>query len=156
MTEAVFDCPGCVVKYEYAEDYSADKGANHVVAVSSGEGDARPESAPARDEAALAAGWPRYEYRWTPSTSISEVDTLNAHAAKRLKQLATGTNTLSLTARTSVAPVIGVDWNQGYDIEADVTSERHPDGFKLIGRCIGYEVDPRADTVTPVLLDEEA
>lgn len=155
MIQGVFECPGSITEYDYTEDYSNGKGANHVVATSSGEGDVRPQSAPARDEAALAAGWPRYEYRYSPSTSIKEVDTLNAHARSALALLRLGSRTLTMTARTSVAPVLGVEWNQGDDIEADVTSDRHPDGFTLVGRAVGYQLDPKADTVTPILLEKD-
>lgn len=110
---ATFEMPGPVTEFAYAVDYSTGKGANKVQAYSSGQGAALPQSSvqslPDPDR-------PRFEYRWTPSTSITDVDTLTSYATARLAQIAGGTTTISLSAVADEAPRIGVDWSVGDDI----------------------------------------
>lgn len=139
-------------RYRYREDYSSGKGANHVVATSSGEGESRPQSAPARDEALLAAGWPRWEHRYSPSSSITDVATLDAHAQATLALMSRGARTLTITARAAAYPVLGTDWAIGDDIGYELTGHRHPAGLTGVARAIGWELDPRAGTVSPILL----
>lgn len=139
-------------RYEYGEDYSSGKGANHIVATSSGEGDARPQSAPARDEALFAAGWPRWEHRYTPSTSITDTGTLDAHAAEALSLMGRGASTLTITARADAYPVLGTDWSIGDDIGYELTGHRHPSGLTGVARAIGWDLNPEAGTVSPILL----
>jgi hypothetical protein len=139
-------------RYRYLEDYSTGKGANHIVAVSSGEGGLRPASAPARDAATFAAGWPRYEYRFTPSTSITSIPVLDAHAQKALGILARGVNLLTITARADATPRLGTDWSTGDDIGYELVGHRHPAGLTGVARAIGWNLDPQAGTVSPILL----
>ncbi|OKI52849.1 hypothetical protein [Micromonospora sp. CB01531] len=139
-------------RYTYSEDYSSGKGANHVVATSSGEGDARPQSDPARDEAMFAAGWPRWEHRYSPSSSISNKTTLNGHAAQALALMARGARVVTLTSRADVYPLLGTDWAIGDDIGHELTGHRHPAGLTGVARAIGWELDPAAGTVSPILL----
>jgi hypothetical protein len=139
-------------RYTYSEDYSSGSGANHVVATSSGEGDTRPQSYPARDTTLLAAGWPRYEHRYSPSTSITDETVLDAHAAASLAILARGAKILTITARADAYPVLGTDWAIGDDIGYDLTGHRHPTGITGVARAIGWDLDPAAGTITPILL----
>jgi hypothetical protein len=157
LPAARFDTQGgSSASYTFGEDYSSGRGGNHVMAVSSGEGDVRPQSAPARDEALFAAGWARWEYRYTPSTSITEQGTLDAHARATLAVMGRGAKMLQITARADADPLLGTDWQAGDDIGFDLVGHRHPDGLSGIGRCIGWELDPKAGLVTPILYVPEA
>lgn len=139
-------------RYKFSEDFTSSKGANHIVATSSGEGDTRPQSSPARDTALLGIGWPRYEHRFTPSESISDIATLDSHAAKALTLMSRGARLLKLTARADAYPRLGVDWNTGDDIGFELTGHRHPTGLTGVGRAIGWEFHPRSGVVEPILL----
>lgn len=150
--QAVFDSRSeSGTSYSYREDYTSERGANHVVAVSSGEGAARPQSPPARDTALLAAGWPRYERRYTPSTSITNQATLDAHSRATLALVARGARVFTVTARADAYPRLGTDWVAGDDVAFDLIGHRHPNGVSGVARCIGWTLDPRAGTVQPVL-----
>ncbi len=160
---ARFDLPGCVTAFEFVEDYSSETAANDVVATSSGEGDARPESSHAVDTAALAGGWARFEYRFEPSTSITEVSTLDAHARRALSDMRDGANQLTLTARRDVAPQVGRDFYLGDDVAVVLTCPRFParvdpdgaigTGYESVQRCVGYRLDLDANTIEPRFLE---
>ena len=126
---STFDLPGCVIEATVFRDYSAGKGANVVVAVSSAVADVRPQS-PA--QVAADDGRPTYEHRWTPSTSITEVSTLTAHARSALATLAPGAVAVTLSANAGTAPRLGIDWVLGDDV-----------GYALGG----LETDPRTHMV---------
>ena len=150
---AVFGSAGSSeARYTYSEDYSSGKGANHIVATSSGEGESRPQSAPARDEALFAAGWPRWETRFSPSSSITNVATLDAHAQAALVLMSRGARTLTVTARADVYPLLGTDWAVGDDIGYDLQGHRHPSGLQGVARAIGWTLDPGTGVVSPILL----
>jgi hypothetical protein len=155
---AVFSSSGdASARYEYAEDWTASSGSNHVVATSTGSGYGRPESEPARAEDLLASGWPRWERRFTPSTSITDIDTLDAHATAALALMRNGARTMTITARADGYPRLGVDWGVGDDVGYDLIGHRHPTGVKGVARAVGWELDPAAGTVSPILLlPEEA
>ncbi|MEU8264487.1 alkaline phosphatase D family protein [Micromonospora sp. NPDC048999] len=136
------------LRYRLSEDYSNGKGANHVVATSSGEGDERPQSAPARD---ILPGWPRWERRWSPSSSITEQSTLDAHARSELALRRDGAVTVSLDTRFSAYPRLGLDWRLGDDGRAELQGHRHPGGLVRTGRIIGWELDTRAGRARPIL-----
>jgi hypothetical protein len=149
---AVFSTHGeASASYTLSEDHSSGKAGNHVVATSSGEGDTRPQSSPARDEALLDLE-PRYEHRFTPSTSITNISTLNAHARQELARVSPGGRVVKITSRFDAYPRLGVDWLAGDDIRYELEGHRHPDGFTGVGRCIGWELDLGAGTVSPMLL----
>lgn len=151
-SNAVFDTRGASeAQYDYDEDFTASKGANHVVAYSSGQGDSQPFSTPARDEDLLAQGWPRYEYRFQPSSSITNVSTLDSHAQARLATMRLGGRAWVIDARWSNYPRLGVDWNIGDDVAWKLVGHRHPDGVVGTGRAIGWDVDPEKDRVHLVL-----
>lgn len=138
--------------YELVESYADGDGSNHVIATSSGEGDLRPQSAPARDAALFAAGWPRYEYRYTPSTSISNTSTLNAHAQAALKLMNRGADAITLSARAFVTPMVGADFGLGDDIGLNLVGPRHPQGYATIARVVAWELDPAEETIHPVVI----
>lgn len=102
-----------LTEVEFFEDWSAGAGANDVMASSSGVGDARPQSP---HQVAPDDLRPTLEYRFTPSTSITEISTLTAHAQRVLASMRTGTMALSLSAVTSQAPRLGTDWGIGDDV----------------------------------------
>ncbi|MEV6798548.1 hypothetical protein AB0M91_09390 [Micromonospora rifamycinica] len=139
-------------RYTYREDYSSGSGANHVMATSSGEGETRPQSAPARADSLFGAGWPRYEHRYSPSSSITVQATLDAHAASALGILAFGARILTIVGRADAYPVLGTDWGVGDDIGYDLVGHRHIDGLTGVARAIGWDLDPLAGTVAPILL----
>lgn len=110
---ATFEMPGAVTEVELTEDYSAGKGATDVMAVSTASADVRPESP---RQIAANSERPAFQHRFTPSTSITNVSTLTAHAAKTLVGMKDGAQALSLTAAISAAPRLGVDWSIGDDV----------------------------------------
>lgn len=97
----------------YTEDYSAGKFANDVIASSSGVGAARPESP---RQVSADADRPTSQYRFTPSTSITNVDTLTDHARKVLAAMRTGSRSLSLTAINAGSVRLGKHWRLGDDV----------------------------------------
>jgi hypothetical protein len=128
------------------EDYSTGKGANDVTAVSSGQGLARPQ---ASSVAANFNGRPRFQYRYTPSTSIQDPLTLQAHADRAVGILDDGGSGLTLKASATSGPQLGSDWNLGDDIGYEVTGPAFPTPLTGVARCIGYESDDVANS--PVL-----
>lgn len=163
---AVFHMPGSVVDFTYLEDYSSENGANAVVAVSSGEGDTRPESL--RNIAGgIVAGfgglWAMFERRFTPSTSITEQATLNEHAYRELLETWDGLNELTLEANLDTAPQLHSDWWLGDDVGVQLTGRRFPermssDGGKVAGyiavlRVIGWEIDLDARRLKPRMVE---
>jgi len=143
---AQFYLPGPVTDAELVEGYGASEGANDVMAVSSGVDDARPESPHQKNVADLR---PRFEFRWTPSTSITDVGTLTAHAQRALAAMKDGTVALTLTANRDEAPKLGADWFIGDDIGFDITAPEFPDGLYGTARCVGWELTNT--TVTPLV-----
>lgn len=142
-------------RYEFTEDYSSGRGANHIVATSSGEGDSRPQSTPARDESRLAIGWPRWEYRFSPSSSITDTDVLDEHALQALSVMGAGGRTLIITARADVYPVLGTDWTVGDDVGYDLIGHRNPAGLQGVARAVGWELDPVRGLISPILFTPE-
>lgn len=157
---AVFTMPGSVKDFSYVEDFSSDHGANAVRAVSSGEGDTRPES---RWMTALQPGWARFERIITPSTSIIDAAVLDAHAHAEVAQTWDGMNELTLEANLQTAPRVGEDWYLGDDVGAALTCPRFPQrmdadgavvpGYQAVVRAIGWEMDLDADVIKPRLLE---
>ncbi|MGW6739731.1 hypothetical protein ACWGDX_03110 [Streptomyces sp. NPDC055025] len=154
--EAVFDTPGCVVSYTLAESYESGRGATVVQARGEGEGDSRLTSAPQTATALEAGGWPRYAYRFTPATGITDPDQLTAHAAQALTLMATGSRAWTIEAVASAAPRLGRDWGLGDTVRIAVEhSPRHPDGTETVARAWSWELDPGADRIRPILIEED-
>jgi hypothetical protein len=140
---ATFQAPGCIISAALVEDYSSGKGANSVIAYSSASAGVVPTS-PA--QVATDDGRPTFEVDIQPSTSITDIATLTAHAQSALATLAPGGSALAMSANVSTAPVLGADWMLGDDV-----------GY-IIG---GLEVDPStrlvdlyADTFADVFVDQ--
>ncbi len=143
--------------YTLTEDYSSGKGANHIWAVSSGEGESRPMSTPARDEARFAAGWPRYEHI-VQLSNVTDQSTLDSHAQKTLQDMAAGARVLTIEARADAYPMLGRDWHIGDDIGYELTGHGHPPqaggrpGLTGVARAVGWELDSVRGTASPILL----
>lgn len=154
-TATTFDFPGCVATYSLTESYEDGKGATAVLARGEGEGSSRLTSSPHEATALLAAGWPRWEYRFTPATGVTDPDQLDAHAAQSLALMAQGGQVWTLDAVASQAPRLGRDWGLGDTIHLAVEeSPRHPQGADTVARCWSWELDPGADRVRPILVEE--
>jgi hypothetical protein len=154
--EGTFDAPGCVTAYSLAESYEQGKGATRVTARGEGEGEARLTSAPQDATALLASGWPLWEYRFTPAAGLTDPDQLTAHAAQALAQMATGSSAWTIEAVASQAPRLGVAWALGDNVRLAVArSPRHPAGADVTARCWAWELDPDADAVRPILIQED-
>ena len=122
---ATFQAPGCIIDAVMVEDYSSGKGANSVIAYSSATAGTVPTS-PA--QVAVDDGRPTFEVDIQPSTSITDIATLTAHAQSALATLAPGGRALALSAVVEKAPPLGVAWVLGDDV-----------GYKIGG----LEYDPR-------------
>ncbi|MFJ9012354.1 hypothetical protein [Streptomyces canus] len=154
-TAVHFDFPGCVASYNLTESYEDGKGASVVVARGEGEGSSRLTSSVYEASALIASGWPRWEYRYTPASGITDPDQLNAHAAQSLALMAQGGQVWSVEAVASRAPRLGQDWGIGDNIHLAVeTSPRHPAGIDKVARCWAWELDAGADRVRPILVEE--
>lgn len=113
--QAVFDIPGCCEAVSYVESFASGKGANTVMAYSSGQGTTRPQS-PAQTVA--DPDRPTVEYRWTPSTSILDISTLTSDAQQALTRMQNGSRSLTMTAVADQdgTPEYMVDWVLGDDV----------------------------------------
>jgi hypothetical protein len=153
---AWFEMPGPVQSFQLVEDFTNGKGANTIMAVSSGVGTSRPQSTL---QVFTDPNRPTVEFRWTPSTSITDTSTLTTYAAQALTAIQQGTNTLSLSAVASdpACPQLGSDWGIGDDIGYQVGGldangvdlvPAFPGGINGTARAIGYTLDV---TETPIL-----
>lgn len=153
--EGTFDFPGCVASYTLSESYEAGKGATVVIARGEGEGSSRLTSTSHAATVLLAAGWPRWEYRYTPATGVTDPDQLDAHAAQSLGLMAQGAQVWSIEAIASRSPRLGRDWSLGDTVRMVVeTSPRHPQGVDVVARCWSWELEPGTDRVRPILVQE--
>lgn len=155
--EAVFDLPGCIADYQQTESYEAGKGANEVMAWGDGQGASRLKSAVHLDADALNAGWVPWVYRFTPASGLTDPTQLDAHAAEALAQLQDGTSTWAVNAVASRAPRVGSDWGLGDSVRATIAAGRspgHPDGADVVARAYAWQLDPAADRITPILVEE--
>ncbi len=129
-------------KASLKEGYRRGDGANDVMAVSSGSADARPQSP---RQVAANDGRPKIEYRWSPSTSITEIATLTGHAQRALAGMKDGTVALAITASREETD----SFSLGDDVGFDLTSLAWPNGISGTARAIGIEITDT--TITPVL-----
>lgn len=150
---AVFDMPGCLTDVKLSEDFGESSGATTVMAVSTPQGDVRPQSTP---HVASDMERPVYEYRFTPSSSITQTATLDAHAAAAVALMADGSRTMSLVADWESAPRLGSDWWIGDDIGYDVAAPAFPNGLKGTTRALGWTLDlNEPKTITPIIAMED-
>lgn len=153
--EGVFDFPGCVSSYTLSESYEAGKGATVVIARGEGEGSSRLTSSAHEATALLANGWPRWEYRYSPATGLTDPDQLEAHATKSLALMQEGAQVWSIEAVASKAPRLGSDWFLGDSVSLNIErSPRHPNGAGVVARCWSWELEPGSDRVRPILVEE--
>jgi hypothetical protein len=143
---AQFYLPGNLSNAELTEGYRRGEGANDVMATSSGAADARPQSGRKTN---AGDGRPKVEFRWSPSSSITEIGTLDGHANRALAAMQDGTVELALTADRFAPPYLGRDWNLGDTVGFDLTSWAWPDGITGTARVISIEITNT--TITPVL-----
>ncbi len=148
-----FEAPGSVTSLEYQEDYSASNAGNDFMATSTAIADQRPQSqhvvVPDPDR-------PTFERRFTPSSSIVNVDTLNAHAQARAAAEGAGQTTISLEATARRAPRVGIDWDVGDDVQYIVGESgvvpAFPGGQSGAVRATGWQMDfGPVNVVTPVI-----
>jgi hypothetical protein len=157
---AEFEMPGPVTAFQLTRDFSDGKGANVVMAYSSGQGNVRPQSPP---QVFSDADRPKFEYRWTPSTSITDPVTLTGWASSALTAMKDGAISLTMSASVSdsACPQLGTDFSLGDDIGFNVGGldanandlvPSAPGGVKGVARMIGYQLTlSETPIITPIL-----
>ncbi|HEY5834973.1 hypothetical protein [Streptomyces sp.] len=154
--EAVFDMPGNLASYTLTESYEAGKAATRVRAWGDGEGSARLRSADHTAADLITSGWCRWDYRYTPASGLTDPGQLDAHATQALAQMRTGSAAWTLQAVASRAPRVGRDFGLGDSVRVRIDhSPRFPKGAETVARCYAWNLDPGADTVTPILLEDD-
>lgn len=140
-----------MTSFKIVEDYTSGYGANMVWAVGSTSGEDQLRSDTMVAEQSYR---PVVEHVVRPSSSITQKETLNAHASASLRQLLDGTNTLSMTLSLLAAPIVYEDWRPG-DVVAWTIAD---DDGRFVGfdhgeaRIVGYDIDfSGVWTITPVL-----
>ena len=144
---------GPVTDFLYTEDYSNGKGATSVIANSTGTTAARPRSAP---QSIADLSRPKFEYRFTPSTSISVTATLDSYALAAVTALDGGTNSIGLSGEIPDSPRLGIDWNIGddigYQLGMDGSLPSLPGGISGIARAVGWEMTlGNTQIITPII-----
>lgn len=143
-----------ITSFTVSEDYTSGYGANWVLAVSTADAGERPQS---DVMTVVQPDRPVVEHVFQPSSSITQRDTLNAHAQSTLLQMLDGTRTIKMGLSLLAAPMIYQEWQPGDLISWDIDDSR---GFftgfsKGSARIVGYEIDfTGVWTITPVLQDE--
>jgi hypothetical protein len=156
MPEGTFDFPGAVSSYSLTESYEQGKGANVIIARGEGEGTSRLTSAAYSAADLIAAGWCRWVYRYTPAQGVTDPAQLNSHAAAALALMKLGSQVWTLQSTASRAPRLGRDWQLGDTVKLAVErSPRHPPGTEVVARAWSWQLDPAADTLTPILVQED-
>lgn len=140
-----------MTSFRVLEDYTNGYGANMVWAVGSTTGEDQLRSDVMVAEQSYR---PVVEHVVRPSSSITQKETLNAHASASLQQLRDGTNTMSMTLSLLAAPIVYEEWRPG-DVVAWTVRD---DAGRFAGfdhgeaRVVGYDIDfSGAWTITPVL-----
>lgn len=146
-TAATFSLPGPVQTATLVEDYSTGKGANRITATT-GQGAGRLQ---ATQQLGNFDGRLTFDYRWSPSSSITTTATLIAHAQRALNIIGGGTKAVTLTCNIVDAPPLGDEWALGDDVGYDLMSAAWADGMLRngVGRVIGWQRDD--NTVSPIL-----
>lgn len=132
---ATFEIPGSVKSFSTPRDFSSDKGSTDVQAHSTAQGDVRPQSS---HHVSVDPDRPTFEFRFSPSTSITDTTTLDAHAAAALANMKDGAFSIALSSIATEGPQLGVDFSLGDDV-----------GFVIGG--LGF--DPRKHTVWDAFID---
>lgn len=143
-----------MTSFTVTEDYTNGYGANWVLAVSTANAGELPQS---DVMTVVQPSRPVVEHVFQPSSSITNKETLNAHAQSTLLQMMDGTRTIKMGLSLLAAPMIYQEWQPGDLISWDIDDSR---GFftgfaKGSARIVGYEIDfTGVWTITPVLQDE--
>jgi hypothetical protein len=153
-----FDMPGPVTSITLVESFASGDGATDVLATSSADGDRRPQSNPMSSGDIVR---PRFEERFTPSTSIRSLSVLNLHASETLARMRDGSVTLALSLNLGEAPPLGIDWilgdRVGFQIGGtDGTVPAFPGGLNGTARVIAWRMsglDGSNPTITPTLTE---
>lgn len=140
-----------MTSFTIVEDYTSGYGANMVWAV----GNTTDEDQSRSDAMVADQSYrPVVEHVVRPSSSITQKETLNAHASASLQQLRDGTNTMSMTLSLLAAPIVYEEWRPG-DVVAWTVAD---DDGRFAGfdhgeaRIVGYDIDfSGVWTITPVL-----
>lgn len=140
-----------MTSFAIVEDYTSGYGANMVWAVGSTTGEDQLRS----DVMVADQSYrPVVEHVVRPSSSITQKETLNAHASASFQQLRDGTNTMSMTLNLLAAPIVYEEWRPG-DVVAWTVAD---DDGRFTGfdhgeaRVVGYDIDfSGVWTITPVL-----
>lgn len=140
-----------MTSFKIVEDYTNGYGANMVWAVGDTTGETQLRSDTMMAEQSYR---PVVEHVVRPSSSITQKETLNAHASASLRQLRDGTNTMSMTLSLLTAPIVYEEWKPG-DVVAWTVAD---DDGRFTGfdhgeaRVVGYDIDfSGVWTITPVL-----
>lgn len=128
------------------EDYTDGKGANDVMASSTGSGSVRPQSA---HQVAVDLDRPTVEDRYSAGSNLTSLAALNADAAADLATLKDGASGITLTGLYGRAPAFGRRWGIGDDVGYDVQGPQFPEHPTGVVRAIGVSFDPGA--FTPVV-----
>lgn len=140
-----------MTSFRIVEDYTTGYGSNMVVAVGSSSEEEQLRS----DAMTVGQSYrPVIEYVVRASESITQKETLNAHAMSALRQLQDGTNTVDMTLDLMAAPVVFRDWSPGDVVAWDITDDSgRLEGFDHgEARVVGYDIDFSGSwTITPVL-----
>lgn len=140
-----------MTSFKIVEDYTSGYGANMVWAVGSTTGEDQLRS----DVMVADQSYrPVVEHVVRPSSSITQKETLNAHASASLQQLRDGTNTMSMTLSLLAAPILYEEWRPGDVVAWTVQDDDgHFAGFDHgEARVVGYDIDfSDVWTITPVL-----
>lgn len=146
---ATFELPGPVTDVSFTEDWAHGAGATSVVATSNPDpNEVRPQSPPQTSD---DPDRPTVQFRWSPSTSITDLDTLTEHAQARLDLMSAGSRAMALTARLEEAPRLGRTWVVGDDVGYRIQAPAFPGGLEGTARSLGCSLGLAAQTVTPIL-----
>lgn len=143
-----FTFPGNLQSASILEDYTDGKGANDVMATSTGSGSIRPQSA--HQVAATFDDRPTVEERYSAGTGIDQLAALNADAAADLQTLQDGSKAYTLTGLYGKAPQFGRRWGIGDDVGVSIRGPQFPDEPDDVVRAIGVSFDP--GTFSPVVV----
>lgn len=140
-----------MTSFKIVEDYTNGFGANMVWAVGSTTGEDQLRSDTMVAEQSYR---PVVEHVVRLSSSITQKETLNAHASASLRQLRDGTNTIDMTLSLLAAPIVYEEWRPG-DVVAWTVAD---DDGRFTGfdhgeaRIVGYDIDfSGVWTITPTL-----
>jgi hypothetical protein len=135
-------------------DWGKGKGANAIIAVTSGEGKARLQSEEITD---ILDSYPKLEYRWMPGSNIKEKSTLNDHASSKLSSIGKGTTVLELECRWDQIPVrLELDIKLGDWLQYQLYGSSRPSGLFGTDRMMGWKLSTTTGRVKPYLLGEQS